>query len=132
MRITPLDMEDSSSPWNGRQIDQQTDLEELLEESQQKRPFLLELEGENGFKLIIGIGGPLGCVQFSAANGNPPYLMAATKSTQEEELDVEFLAGGTPTPIPMHRCFPFEMVKKLVFRFFEHGDRSPEVQWEEV
>src|SRR5581483_4737569 len=101
MRIKPLNMEDQDDPWNGVSIENSESLMKLLNDARQRQPFLLELEGDTGFKLIIGIGGPLGCVQFSANNGDPPYLMAVANNAQKDEMDVEFLAGGTATPVPM-------------------------------
>jgi hypothetical protein len=132
VRITPLDFEDSLSRWNGRQIEQRTDLEELLEESRRRKPFLLELSGSNGFKLIIGIGGSAGCVQYSSTDGAPPYLVAVARPELEAAGEMEFLAGGTAAPIPARHCLPFELVKKAVFHFFEQGGRITEVEWEEV
>ncbi len=134
MRITPLDLQDSASHWNGSSIEDPVSLTSLLEDSRRRRPFFLELEGANGYKLTIGIGGPLGCVQFASTDGEPPYMVAVSGDGEQsdEPSVVEFLAGGTASPVPRNRCLPFDVVKKLVFRFFEHGDRSPEVQWEDA
>ena len=76
MRIKSLDLQDSASHWNGSFIEDAVSLTRLLEDSKERRPFFLELEGTNGYKLTIGIGGPLGCVQFSSIDGEPPYLVA--------------------------------------------------------
>ena len=97
----------------------------------------MEIARDNGFKLLIGIGGALGCVQYSSSDGSPPYLVAVAKDRQyldddQSDLQVEFLAGDTPTPIPMRRCLPYQLVKQLVVFFFRTGDRSPDVLWEEV
>ena len=134
MKLTPLDMEDSNSRWNNRPIKTEAELTAILADSHEKRPFLLQLEGDNGFKLIIGVGGPVGCAQFSSVDGNTPYQMAVSKGGQTADSSeaVEFLAGGTPTPIPIRRCVPFEALKRIVIQFFEKGDRSREVEWEEV
>jgi len=136
VKIIPLDMEDSDNPWNNAAITERVSLIKLLDYSSKRKPFLLELAGDNGFKLIIGIGGPWGCVQFSSIDGNPPYLIAMRKDEKGTDAldvdEVEFLAGGTPTPISMHQIFPYEKVKDMVVYFFETGHRSPSVEWEEI
>ena len=49
----------------------------LLDELRTMRPpFMCQFVGENGFNLTVGIDHDFGCVQYSANDGSPPYLMA--------------------------------------------------------
>ena len=131
--ITVLDLQDSASQWNGVSIDDEEALAKLLEESRKKKPFFIELKGDNGYKLIVGIGGPEGCVQFSSSNGEPPYLLAVTPGRAERNDGmVEFFAGDQPSEIPVRQCLPFEALRQIVLYFFENGVRCMDFVWEEV
>jgi len=134
VKLVARDFEQQDNPWNGVTIADEATLTNLLKDSAAKDPFLLELTGDNGFRLTIGIGGPLGCVQYSSNNGYPPYLVALSESQDRRNADgdVEFLAGGTATPVPLRRCLTFEVLGQIVMYFFATGERSPEVGWEEV
>src|SRR5262249_19762196 len=106
-------------------------LTKLLDESRNKVPFLLDLAGDNGFMLIIGIGGPLGCVLYKSIDGSSSYPMAVAKGmpSDDDQREVEFLAGGTPTPVLLRKCLPFDVVKQVVIHFFRTGEPSPDVEW---
>jgi hypothetical protein len=134
MRITLLDTQDSSSKYSGVQVEDAASLRAVLEDLQHREPFILELEGENGIRLIAGIGGPVGCIQFSTADGEPPYLVALSKAGEPSDRKdgAEFLCAGTLTPVPESRCVPFSVLKSVVSHFAETGERSSEVDWEEV
>lgn len=93
---------------------------------------MAELIGANGYILVVGIGGPVGCVQYSHSDGNPPYLVAVAPNPIAEDEYIEFLTGNTPTPIPARHILPFEKVKEVVKYFHETGTRSAAVSWEEV
>ena len=93
---------------------------------------MCELIGDNGFTLTVGVSNNLGCVQHAPGNGTPPYLMAVgSTETKLNSGDVEFVVGGTATPIDRRYCFPFERVKQIVTYFVETGKRWPGVVWEE-
>lgn len=134
MRVTLLDTQDASSPYNGVQVENAAGLQDVLESLQHREPFILELEGVNGIRLIAGIGGPVGCIQFSTADGEPPYLVAVGKVSgpSVQKGGAEFLCGGTLTPVPDARCLPFSVLKSVASYFAETGGRSPEVDWEEA
>ena len=63
------------------------------------------LEGENGYSLRVGIGPTAGFVQHSHTDGSLPLVALAPDSYGTNDDDnVEFLMGGTPTPIPRRNC----------------------------
>jgi hypothetical protein len=95
-------------------------------------PFFCELLGQNGQKILLGIGGPKGCVQHSNIDGSPPYLMAVSENPEHQSEHVDFLIGGTLTPVPAHYCVPFQTVSEITTYFQMTGERSPMVAWEEV
>ncbi|HKD40487.1 MAG TPA: Imm1 family immunity protein [Myxococcaceae bacterium] len=134
MMLQFFDMQDESNPANGTTIKDQARLVRLLEGARKREPFFFELEAENGYKLLVGIGQSIGCVQFSSTNGSPPYLMAVGNDAADERSDdyQDFLAGGTLTPVPRHFCLPFDTMRQIAVYFMETGEPNPIVSWEQI
>jgi hypothetical protein len=133
MKVTLQDMQEATNPINGTTVTNPAMLVELLERLQSRTPFLLDLIGDNGYRLTAGVGRALGCVQHSRNDGEPPYLMAVQKEDAVGGDDeVNFLAGGTATPILRRQCIPMELLKRVAVHFLSTGERSDEVAWEEV
>jgi hypothetical protein len=126
-----FDRQDSRNPHNGGAV---TDVDELWEWLfEETRPaFLCELILDNGFKLLIGVSPSLGCSQYSAADGSPPYLMAVGPDKSGSEEYMEFLTGDTDTPIPMKYCMPMAQIKQIAADFLSVGEPSRRFSWEEV
>lgn len=62
----------------------------------------------------------------------PPYLMAVGSDAADDGGFVEFLAGGTATPVPRRFCLPIGRVERIASDFLTHGGKSDTVSWEEV
>lgn len=131
MNVVFQDMELSGNPMNGMSLRSQVEIEVMFRALEGRRPFMFELRGENGFMLTIGVAADCGTVQYSPSEGLPPYMMALGDEIAEGGC-VEFLAGGTPTPIPRRFCLPLERVRKVVQDFLTHGGKSNAVEWEEI
>jgi hypothetical protein len=132
MNVTFFDQQDESNAANGSVIADSEELSRLLDSLRTRSPFLAELIGANGYILVVGIGGPVGCVQYSRLDGSPPYLVAVAPNPIADDKYIEFLIGNTPTPIPVRHILPFEKVKEIARCFQETGVRSAAVSWEEV
>lgn len=132
MTVVFFDLQESSNPLNALRITNKIELDETLEKLRSREPFIFKLVGENGYKLDIGIGPKIGCVQHSPSGGNTPYLMAVAPGEQDADDYVEFLLGDTATPVSKRYCMPREQVKEIAAYFVETGDRSPNVSWEEI
>jgi hypothetical protein len=132
MVVEFFDRQEDDNPLNGSKIATSVALSRTIDQLRNRRPFFFELLGENGYKLLIGVGKHVGCVQYSACDGNPPYLVATTGREMENNTYIEFLAGNTPTPIPRHYCVPFDVMKRIAALFMETGLRDTSIQWEEV
>ncbi len=117
---------------NGVKIMTGAELSRVIEELRERRPFFCELVGENGYKLLTGVGKDVGCAQYSLSDGSPPYLMATNNSQFDVRDCVEFLIDSTLTPVPRYYCLPIESVKRIAIYFLETGERSPDVRWEEM
>jgi hypothetical protein len=132
MIVQFFDREVESNPLNGMRIDENKKLLEFLDRLDERPAFCCELVGANGYKLLLGVGGPLGCAQFSHESGAPPYMMATTTGSKGRNEDVVFLIGGTPSPIPGRYCLPQVVIKEVAMHFQATGSMSPAVEWEEV
>jgi hypothetical protein len=76
----------------------------LLKSLRNRTPFFCELVGENGYNLLIGLGGDIGCAQYSGGDGEVRYLMAVAKEVPDTAAYTEILTGNTPTPVPGRYC----------------------------
>jgi hypothetical protein len=132
MTVVFFDLQESSNPMNALRITNKIELDEALEKLGNREPFSFELVGENGYKLLVGFGKAIGCVQHSRTDGDTPYLMAVAPGAWEAKDYFEFLAGDTPTPISKRYCMPWEQVRQIANYFLETGDRSPDISWEEI
>ena len=133
MKVTFQDMQEPTSVARGRVLSAPGEVAQLFESFREGRsPFMFELIGENGQSLTIGYSDSVGAVQHAASDGRPPYLMAVNEESLDDEAVVEFLAGGTPTPIPDQFCLPIYRVLAIAQEFVATGDRSSGVTWDEI
>lgn len=108
------------------------DVLKVLEDLRNRDPFFCELICENGYNLLIGLGGKIGCAQYGNGDGRAPYMMAVTNGAPHTTAYTEFLTGNTPTPVAGRYCLPFEEVRQIVVYFLEAGRRNPAVWCEEI
>lgn len=126
------DRQDTDNLLNGTWIHDSLELRRLLGDLRSRIPFFAELIGENGFKLLLGVGSPSSCVQFSPADGSTPYLMAASDKITDEEGEIEFLIGDTASPVPGRYLLPYDTMVDIAAHFIDSGSRFPFVNWEEI
>lgn len=129
MIVRYLNYQDKTDPLNGKEIEKNDELLALLDDRRNRRPFIAELVGNNGFQITFGIG-PLCVVQHSAADGSPPYLMAVSPRPPIQSGYLTFLAAGTPTPFAARYIISFDELKEIAVYFLQAGKTSPSVSWE--
>jgi hypothetical protein len=117
---------------NGRAISSVDELATFLDQMRNTTPFIAHFSGPSDFRIEFGIGGDFGCVQFSRMDDKPPYLMAVSHHPSMKRGYVEFLSGGTPTPIGARNILTYEEMKEVLIDFLRTGDRSNKVFWREV
>ena len=78
MKAQFFDRQDTTNSLNRTDVKSLADLQNVLGSVRDRPPFYAELLGDNGFKLLLGLGPKEGGVQFSSVKGEPPYLMAVT------------------------------------------------------
>lgn len=130
MTIRYLSHQDKFDPMNGRPIDQREQMSELLDLRRNKRPFVAEISGDNGFRLTFGIGSDFCCVQHCHADGSQPYLMAVSPNPPMKKGYAEFLSANTRTPIAARYIIGFDELKEIAQYFLRAGERSNAVSWQ--
>ena len=130
MRIIFHDTEDETNLLNGAAIHTSDRLRQILYSLKDREPFCCVLVGENGSELCIGIG-EVGFAEYSR-DDDALYMLARTKRNVIAGTEEDFLAGGTPTPVPAHFCMPFDDVIKIAVYFIETGNACPPFSWEEI
>jgi hypothetical protein len=124
------DFEDEHNPRNAQMLGDRAAVVALFDELCKRRaPFMCQFTGDNGFNLIVGIGGDYGCAQYSSNDGMPPFLMAVDIQGSPADRDMEFLVGGTPTPIDRKYRVPIEQVREAVAEFVTTGRKGAGVRW---
>ena len=131
MNVTFEDFEQLDNPRNGTTLNDGTAVSDLLASLAGRDPFIFELQNQEGYRLTIGFGGTLGCVQYSAADGTPPYMVVVADAPSPVESRY-FSAGGQETEILGRFCLPIGRVVDIVAEFVATGARSLSVAWEEV
>jgi hypothetical protein len=131
MIVTLYDRDDKTNPLHGTAIRDNSRLFQILRSMRNRSPFICELVGENGYFLYVGIG-KVGFVHYLALDGRPPHLIALSPKSEPEHSEIEFMMGGTPTPISTRYCLPFDDVLQIAGYFRETGRTYPGVSWEEV
>jgi hypothetical protein len=133
MTVRFEDFEHEHNPRNGERIGDRAAMMVLLEELRRVRPpYACQFVSDGGAELIVGIGDDFGCVQYSATEGMPPYLMAVVTDASTDDAEMEILAGGTPSPIDGRYRLPFATLAEVVAEFATSGSKSDKVTWEEL
>jgi hypothetical protein len=132
MKVLYKNQQDKSDPMNGAVITEGAKLVELLDSCRNDPPFFARFSGDNGFKIMVGIGRDVGCIQYSRSDGEPPYLVALSVDCPTNGKDVEFWTGGTATPIPARFILSSDELKQIALHFLETGERSDAVFWESI
>ncbi len=132
MIVKFYDIQDTNNPFNGKSFESCDPLIDRLRDFQRREPFFCELVGQNGYKLLIGLGNPWSCVQYSKVGGELPYLMAIANGTKLPGDDLEFLAGNTITPVRFRYALSSDTLWRVIRHFFETGEPSRDVRWEEI
>ena len=132
MKVTFQDQQEPTNVASGRVLSAPADVAHLFKSLRGRPPFMFELIGENGHSLTVGYSDSVGAVQHAASDGQPPYMMAVNEEAADDEAFVEFLAGGTPTPIPGRFCLPIDRVLAIAQEFIATGERPVAVTWDEI
>lgn len=130
MKIHYLNHQNKRDPMHGAFITGSAQLAGLLDNARREPPFVANLEGDNGYEILMGIGKKFGWAQFSRSNSGGPYLMAVSPEPPLKRGYLEFLAANTPTPIAARCVIRFDELKKVALDFLKTGEKSDVVSWQ--
>ena len=105
-------------------------LDSLTVEAEQDTPFMVALSREDESTLSIGLGRPESVASYVPGSLDPPYLVSRGKG--EGDGPVEFFFGGQMTEFPPTSAVPVEAARDALRVFFETGELSPNLDWEET
>lgn len=131
MRAKFFDHQDTENEKNERDVVDAGEALALLRSLRSRQPSFCSLESRS-WTLLIGVAEEMGCVQLSAPDRQPPYLMAFNSSNVNADGYVEFMSGGTPTPISVRYCIPWELVEEIVKELLTHDRQPAGIVWEEI
>jgi len=134
MKVTYENDEHQDDPDNGGDFSSISDVLRLLDEQPpyRRRPFSFHLINERGLWLTVGIERKFGFVQHEEDEGGPYFLALDRATAQVSTSNMEFMVGGTPTPIPGRFRVSVDKLKRIVQEWLTTGARSNEVEWEIV
>ena len=124
------DHQDIANPLNGRAVTSSEAIR-LLRSLRTRDPFFCSLDADAG-TLLVGVGQDVGCIQFTPTVGGLPYLMAMSDPNESRDGYVEFLSGGTPSPVPRRYALPWLLLEQIVTAFLDEGAIPNDVVWEEI
>ncbi|MCY3019679.1 MAG: Imm1 family immunity protein [Planctomycetota bacterium] len=91
------------------------------------RPFMVEIMGQDGSVLAMGLGRGMTVVSFISAVGNYGSVGDRGKAGT-----VSFFLYGHHSEFPMRSAVPSATARNAAREFFITGQRPGSVQWEEV
>lgn len=107
-------------------------LESFLQGLRLDDPLFINITLSQGDELTVGIGPTRSCVQHSAKEHEPPYFIAQEPNVLVEDLELEFDAGGTPTPIMISQTLPSDKAIALILEIVSTEVLPAYVEWVEV
>ena len=129
MKVVYRNQQEKDDPSNESVIESDAGLVKSLEQARNEKPFFVRLLGDNGFEVLLRIGGDFGCVQYSGSHGESPNLMAVSTRPPMKRGYVEFLTSDKPTPGAARYIISFDELKRVVLDFLHTGLRSDAVVW---
>ncbi len=92
-------------------------------------PPIVEVEHPNGNSLSIGVGRDETVLSFVNKSKNPPYYASKGK---EREGTIIFYYYGEWSEFPLSSTIPYSLGEEVIKEFFETGELSKKIEWQEV
>jgi len=128
-----MDLDDEHNPMNGIMLATGEDVRWCLAQLHGRRPFMFQLQLEDGRKLDVGLAGNVACVQRTPSDDLPPYQIATTWSKPPSgQGDTEFYVGGTLTPIDHRYCLSLHLVERILKAHLEGQQLPTGIFWEDT
>ena len=104
-------------------------LDELAAEAASRLPFMVSVVREDGSSLSIGVGRPESVASYMPGSYDPPYYLS--RGDGGRDTPVEFVFGGEMSEFPPWSAIPADAARDAARVFFETGELSPKISWEE-
>lgn len=105
-------------------------LDRLTREAEQGEPFVVELVGDAGASLSVGIGRPMSVANYVSASLEPPYLQSVGSSSEVDEISFHY--QGAWSEYPSRCAIPVEQARAALRRFLNAEAAPDNIVWEEV
>ena len=105
-------------------------LDELTAEAESGQPFIVTLGRDDDSSLSIGVGRPESVASYISPGLSPPHFIS--RGEVEHDGPVEFVFSGEITEYPPWSAVPAETARAALRLFYETGELSPQVDWEEL
>jgi hypothetical protein len=105
-------------------------LDRLTEEARAGEPFIVTLGRDDDSSLSIGLGRPLSVASYISPGLGPPHFLSRGNGTHDGPI--EFVFSGEITEYPPESAVPADTARRALRVFFETGELSPELDWEEI
>jgi hypothetical protein len=111
------------------------DLDRLLRAiargARKRCPPIVSLYDVHGHNLDIGFWPGYGFVHVTPISGLPPYYLTVGDPTAEGNIDF-YLHVLHHTPIPRRHLIAASAARAAAIEFWKTGERSADVEWEEI
>ncbi len=108
-------------------------IDRLQRKAEEASPIIVEVQRADGEILSIGLGREEAVLSFTAASGNPPYYVSSSgwqAGENEDILDYDFY--GHRAEIRRRYLVPMQQARDALRFFWETGERTKDIIWEEV
>jgi hypothetical protein len=73
--------------------------------------------------------GPLALIIFRKASLDLPAVSPIIRGQVFDEDEVEFIVGGTATPVPRDRCVPVRTMLEVIEYYLKHEELPNWLEW---
>jgi len=105
-------------------------VDQLTAQAEATRPFIVTLGQEDDSSLSIGLGRPLSVASSISAGLGPPHYLSRGDEANDEPI--EFVFSGEASEYPPESVISVEAARRALRTFFETGDLTGEIAWEEI
>jgi Immunity protein Imm1 len=105
-------------------------LERLTAEADAEQPFIVTLGRDDDSSLSIGLGRPESVASYISPGLGPPHFLS--RGGGGHDGPVEFVFSGEVTEYPPESAIPAEAAREALRVYFETGELTSELDWEEI
>jgi hypothetical protein len=105
-------------------------VDQLTLQAREKLPFIVTVARPDGATLSIGVGRDESVASYVPASLDPPYYLSRSGAQRSEPI--EFVFSGQASEYPPESVISVEAARRALRTFFETGELTGEIAWEET